>query len=93
MITPAIFDLYFLLVETIFGSIWLAGLAVAAVMVIVAVFMKMSPLLQMFLIGQFVIAFCTGYFGVFGLIMGFIFSFLIFAGALIRFIMSKGGYS
>lgn len=62
-VEPESFDLYFVLVETLFGNILTSGFAVVLAMVLIAILMKMSPLLQIFLIGTFIFAFGIGYAG------------------------------
>jgi len=70
-------DLYFVLVETIFGSILFSGVAVVLTFLILCVLFRMSPLLIIFIIGGFVLHFGIGYggaiFAVFGMILGLIY--------------------
>lgn len=69
---PESFDLYFVLVETLFGNILTSGIAVVFVMVILAILFRMSPILQIFLIGSFVVAFGIGYGGALVAIIAFL---------------------
>lgn len=89
MVDVAIFDLYYLLVETIFGSILLAGAGMVIVYVIMASMLKMSPLLQIFIIGMFVITFGIGYGGGLIAVAGFVGAFLYFSIGLYNAVSSK----
>ena len=85
----AIFDLYYVLVESIFGSILWAGVAVAVMFIILMVLLRMSPLLQIFIIGMFAITFGIGYGGSIFAVGGFIFGFMYFVVGLYNALLAK----
>jgi len=89
MVDIAVFDLYYLLVEVIFGSILLAGFAMVVVFIIMGTLMKMSPLLQFFIIGLFLLTFGVGYGGAIIAVPAMIIGFIYFASGIIRLVVGK----
>jgi hypothetical protein len=89
VLTPAVFDLYYILVEVLFGSILWAGLAMVVIYIIVASLLRMSPLLQIFILGFFAMTFGIGYGGSIFAVAGFILGFMYFASGLINAVLSK----
>lgn len=89
MVDPAILDMYYLLVEVLFGSVLWAALAMVVVNIIVMSLLRVSALMQFFLLGFFLLTIGIGYGGsivaVFGLIAGLIYFFYSF----ITFFSSK----
>lgn len=86
---PQIFDFYYLLVEILFGNILYAGLALVVVFILMATLLRMSPLLQIFIIGMFVVTFGIGYGGAFVAVVGFIGGVLYFFFGLYNAILAK----
>ena len=79
----ALLDLYYVLVEVIFGNILLAGFGVAVLFLIIGILMRMSPLLMLFIIGMFIVTFGVGW-------GGSIFAMLAILAGLIYFGISLG---
>jgi len=80
-----IFDLYYILVELIFGSIIGSFLGIAIVFILYGFLMRMSPFLILFLVGSFALVFGIGYAGALVVIPIFIFAFLYFTYNLVQF--------
>lgn len=59
----ASFDLFFLLVETIFGNILFTGVALAAGIWLIGMWTKMAPVTLIILTGTFIMAYSIGYVG------------------------------
>jgi hypothetical protein len=60
---PAMFDLYYLLVEQVFGSVLLSGAGIVIFLLVIGVLSRMSPLTMSMLIGFFIGVFAMGYVG------------------------------
>ena len=85
----AIFDMYYILVESLFGSVLWAGLAFAVVLILMATLMKMSPLLQIMIVGMFAITFGIGYGGSLFAVAGFVLGLLYFSAGMYNVIVAK----
>lgn len=82
------FDLFYLFVETVFGSIFLSGIGIAAILFLIGMLSKMSMVLNTMIVILFLMVFSIGYVGGFAtLIVGTMALFYFFRG-LINFIGS-----
>lgn len=83
--TPTfIFDLYNLLVNQLFGSVWLSIFGVAFVLIIILLLTRTSTMFLIYWMMFYIIVMTSLYLGALGLVFGFILSFTYFAIALIR---------
>lgn len=72
------FDLWHILVEVIFGSVWLSGLVIGVVFLLMGMIARMSfPTLSIILLTYFM-AFFTGYYGVVVIMPVFLFAVAYF---------------
>ena len=84
----AMFDLYFLLVENLFGSVLLSGVGLTVLFIIMGMISRMSPTSIIILVGYFIAVFSIGYAGEIGAVLIFIFAFIYFAKGMLRFFMT-----
>lgn len=88
MAVPAAFDLFYLFVEVVFGSILAAGLGLAAIIFLIGMIGRESFITNMMITLLFLMTFSIGYVGGFAtMIMGTFALFYFFRG-LINFISS-----
>lgn len=88
---PESVDLYYLLVENIFQSIFFSGVGMVIIFLLLGAIMRMSPLLMSFIIGLFVIAFGIGYGGSLFALLGFIGACFYFFSSVFRLLAKLGG--
>jgi len=82
------FDLFYLLVENVFGSIFVSGIGIAAILFLIGMLSKMSALLNYMIVFLFLMTFSIGYVGGFAtMILGSFALFYFFRG-LINFVTS-----
>ena len=86
---PAVFDMYYLLVEVLFGSVLWAALAMIVVQIIVMSLLRVSALMQLFLLGFFLLTMGIGYGGAIIAVAGLILGLTYFFGSVILFINNK----
>jgi len=65
----AALDLYYLLVEGVFGSVFLAGVGLAVMFIVIGILSKMSPTLIIWYVGFFIMVFTIGYIGALGAVI------------------------
>lgn len=70
--TVFLLNLYPLLVEAVFGSLLVAGVGIAVIILIIGFFTKMSPFLIMTILFCFTLAYAIGYAGALLAIITFI---------------------
>lgn len=85
-------DLFVILVNYVFGSIWLSGVGILVALFIIGVFGKMSPMLIIFILGTFSALFITGYLGSIGFGLFFIVGALYFSIAVLNYINTRKYY-
>ena len=86
MVEYAIFDLYHIFVELIFGHFLVAIIGLVAIFAILCYLMKMSQFLTTTILFSFLLIMLVGYYGsIFGILM-LLFSSLYFVIAIIRWI-------
>jgi len=90
-IVNAPLDLYYLLVENVFGSVLLSGLGLVIFFIIIGMICKMSPMTIIILVGYFVGVFSIGYIGEIGALLLFIPAFMWFMTGLGKFIFRVMG--
>ena len=82
------FDLFYLFVECVFGSIFVSGVGIAAILFLIGMLSKMSAMLNYMIVLLFAMTFAIGYVGGFAtLIVGTMALFYFFRG-LINFVGS-----
>jgi hypothetical protein len=86
-----LFDLYFVLVEVLFGSVLMAGVAMAGVITIICLLGKVSLPTLMVWIMFYIMVFMIMYVGALGLVLFFIIGFVYFAASLVRLVMTGHG--
>ena len=91
MAAIALFDLYFLLVENIFGSVLLSGLGLVILFIIMGFVCRMSPTTIIILNAYFIGVFSIGYIGELGALLLFIPAFMWFMTGLGKFIFKVMG--
>jgi hypothetical protein len=79
-----VFDLYYLLVELIFGSILASWIGMSIIFMIIGFLSRTSPFTIFFMLGMFGIAMSVGYAGVIAIIPLFIGSFSYFTFQLVQ---------
>lgn len=83
----SLFDLYYLMVEVVFGSVILSIVVMAAFIIITMLLGKSSMgtiiVWLVFYIGVMTIM----YFGALGLVLAFLFAFMYFGTAVVKFLM------
>ena len=79
MVQTAIFDLWYILVETVFGSVGASYLAICVLFFIIGFISKMSPMLILMIWILFTATFGIGMYGAFVAVPMFILSFIYFA--------------
>lgn len=84
----AMFDLYFLLVENLFGSVLLSGVGLVILFFIMGMISRMSVNSIVIFTGYFVAVFSIGYAGELGAVLVFIPAFIYFARGLLRFFIN-----
>ena len=84
----ASFDLYYLLVENVFGSLALTGLGLAALFAIMGVASKMSSTSIIMVVGTFIMVFAVGSVGAYAAVPLFIAAVTYFGIGLLNFINS-----
>jgi len=87
----AVFDLYYLLVENVFGSVLFSGVGLAVAFSVMMLAAKMSPRTVVMLIIFFVGTFSIGYIGEFGALLVFLFCGFYFITSLGKFIFRSMG--
>ena len=88
---PESVDLYYLLVENVFQSIFFSGVGMVIVFLLLGALMRMSPLTMSFIIGLFIIAFGIGYGGSLFAVFGFMGASFYFFSSVFRLIAKLGG--
>jgi len=84
-------DLYFLLVENIFGSVILAGLGLIMFFIVIGMIAKWSPTFMIFFVGLFIMTFTIGYVGSLGAVLFGIIALYYFYTGLVNLIgMMRG---
>ena len=91
MATVALLDLYFLLVENVFGSVLLSGLGLVILFIIMGFICKMSPTTIIILNAYFIGIFSIGYIGELGALLLFIPAFMWCMTGLGKFIFRVMG--
>ena len=86
-----LFDLYYLLVENIFGSVLLSGIGLVILFMIMGFVCKMSPMTIYILVGYFIGIFAIGYIGELAALLLFIPSAMWFMTSLGKFIFKLMG--
>ncbi len=81
-----LFDLWYVMVEVVFGSVWLSGIAVIAMMLIIGAISKMSFVLISVLIIAFALVFFVNYYGTAILMIAYLFAMIYFGMAMWNFI-------
>lgn len=89
MEATAIFDLYYLFVENVFGSVLLSGIGFVILFGFMGFASKMSPTTVIILLTFFAGVFAIGYAGELAAVFLFIFSALYFTFALSKFILRR----
>ena len=87
----ALFDLYYLLVENVFGSVLLSGLGLVILFMLLGFICKMSPMTIYILVAYFVGIFAIGYIGELAAVLLFIPCFMWFMTGLGKFIFKVMG--
>ena len=82
-----LFDLYFLLVEVLFGGVLIAGIAVAGILTIICLLGKMSLPTIIVWIMFYIMVFTIMYLGAFALVLFFILGFTYFSSAIIQLLI------
>lgn len=83
-----IFDLFYLFVECVFGSIFLSGIGIAAILFLIGMLSRMSAILNYMIVALFLMTFSIGYVGGFAtLVLGTAALFYFFRG-FINFVTS-----
>lgn len=82
-------DIYYVLVEVIFGSIFWSGLAILAVLFLVGILTRMSFLSIIFITGLFAITFFSGYYDSLVMLIAFILSALWMISGIMNFINAR----
>lgn len=80
----SLFDLYFLMVDVIFGSIFLSGVAMAFIIFVICMLGRVSLMTSLFWIIIYIIVFGSFYLEAAALLLGFLVGFLYFMDGLIR---------
>ena len=91
MSSLALFDLYGLFVENVFGSVLLSGVGLCILFILMGFMCKMSPTTIIILVGYFVGVFSIGYAGELGALLLFIPAFMWFITGLGKFIFKVMG--
>jgi len=86
MVTDILFPFYEILVETIFGNVFLAIIGLGIILSLILFLCRTSWMFVTFWIGFYFIVMFTMYIGALGLVLGFIITFLYFIIALLRFV-------
>ena len=84
----AAFDLFYLFVENVFGSIFVSGIGIAAILFLIGMLSKMSVFLNYMIVFIFLMAFSIGYVGGFATLTLGMFALFYFFRGLINFITS-----
>lgn len=84
-----VFDIYGLLVETIFGSIFLSLVGIMIAMILICILCRMSPLLIIMLCGTAFIVFMTGYYGSIFMAAALLGALLYFGAGLLNMINAR----
>lgn len=87
----ALFDLYYLLVENVFGSVLLSGIGLVVLFMVLGMVCKMSPMTIIVLVGYFIGIFSIGYVGELAALLLFIPAFMWFITGLGKFIFKVMG--
>lgn len=82
------FDLWYLFVENVFGNLLLSGVGILAILFVIGMLSKMSPILMMYLTVLYAVAFGGGYVGALFAVPVFILTFLYFAQGVLNFVNS-----
>ena len=82
--TEILFDFYEILVENVFGSVFLSIFGIAFVMMIILMMSRSSMMFIFFWFLFYFTVMMTLYIGSLGLVMGFVLSFTYFSIAFIR---------
>jgi hypothetical protein len=85
----AIFDMYYILCEVLFGSVFWAALAMVIVFIITMSLFRVSALLQIFLLGFFLLTIGIGYIGTIVAVAGLLIGLIYFFGSIILFVINK----
>ncbi len=85
----AVFDLYYLLVENVFGSVLFSGVALTILFMLLLFAGRVSAPTVIMLIAFFVGVFSIGYIGELGAFILFLFIGYYFVTSLIRFILRR----
>ena len=84
----AALDLFYLLVENVFGGVLLAGLGLIAMIILIAAVTRMSITLTILLVSLFAMTYSIGYIGgLAAMLFGVIAIYYFFSG-LIKFVLS-----
>ena len=79
------FDLWYLLVENVFGNLMLTGIGLVVIMIIIGVLSRMSTLTIEVVVGMFIVTFAVGYVGAIASVFVSIGTITYFSIAVIRF--------
>jgi len=85
------FDLFYLLVENVFGGILITGVALVICFALIGMFTKMSAHLLISLLGLFVMTYSIGYIGALAVLVFGIFSIFYFFMGIINFLNNMSG--
>jgi len=78
-------DMFCLLVEGVFGSLWLTGVAFCVFVYVIGITSRMSPVMIIFIITTFLIGFVMGAVGPIAAFIGLILGLIYFIQALWRY--------
>lgn len=82
----SVFDLYYVMVEVLFGSVLLSGLAMAFILTVICLLGRISLPTTVIWVGFFLVVFSIGYVGALALVIAFILGFVYLATAFVRYV-------
>jgi len=82
----SVFDFYYVMVEVLFGSVFVSGLAMAFLLTVICLLGRMSLATTVIWVIFFGLCFSVGYVGAFALVPGFIITFIYMAYSMIKFV-------
>ena len=88
MAVMAAFDLFYLFVEVVFGSIWGAGVGLAAIIFLIGMMGRESFITNVMITSLFIMTYSIGYVGGFAVLVLGLFSLFYFFRGLINFLTS-----
>ena len=87
--TEILFDFYEILVEGVFGSVFLSIFGIAFVIIIMLMISRSSMMFLFYWLLFYFVVMMTIYLGALGLILGFVLSFVYFSIAFVRLLFRQ----